>query len=543
MKRTNIFKPVLDGILLSSIVMLAAGCQKPGQKYPIARPNAGVGSVVTETRQFGIGSDSARADFGTIVVPENRHKTDSRLISIPFLRIHSFSETPAEPIFGLAGGPGMSNMSWDWSKAQMFLPKHDFVLVGYRGADGSVVLDCPEVTKALEKEDNPLSRESMQRMGRAWTACAERFRNEGVDLDGYTMLECIDDNESVRKALGYDRIDLISESYGTRVAYLYGLKHPESIFRSAMISVNPPGHFAWDPQMTDRLLKHYSTLRSEDTSTVATNTDLYECMQRVLKEMPRRWLWFSISPGKVKLVTFALLYHRNTAATVFDAYGAADHGDPSGLALMSLAYDYVIPSMTIWGEAASKAVSADYDSTRDYSAETDSSDTPLGSPMNKFMWGPLHYGHWPTRQLPGDFRKVRLSDVQTLLVSGNVDFSTPSEYATKELLPYLKNGQQVILAECGHVNDVWNVNRANARLILTSFYETGVADTKLNSYVPMDFDVRWGFPKVAKFLLGVATFLVLLFVLIVVWIARTVNRRRLRRRQTGIAGLNTGPIE
>ena len=95
MKRTNIFKPVLDGILLSSIVMLAVGCQKPGQKYPIARPNAGVGSVVTETRQFGIGSDSARADFGTIVVPENRHKTDSRLISIPFLRIHSFSETPA----------------------------------------------------------------------------------------------------------------------------------------------------------------------------------------------------------------------------------------------------------------------------------------------------------------------------------------------------------------------------------------------------------------------------------------------------------------
>ncbi len=67
---------------------------------------------------------------------------------------------------------------------------------------------------------------------------------------------------------------------------------------------------------------------------------------------------------------------------------------------------------------------------------------PLGSPMSTLLWGPLSYCRWPTQELPGEFRKPHQSDVETLLLSGSVDFSTPPEFATKELLPYLKNGRQ-----------------------------------------------------------------------------------------------------
>lgn len=517
-------------VKLTSLIMFAlAAFECGGSKlhYPPAAAGNKAESISVEVDTLKIGSEKYIADLGTITVPENRNLPASRLISIPFLRIRSHASNPSEPVFALAGGPGQSNMAWDGGKELVFLKNHDFVTVGYRGVDGSVALDLPEMTRALKENGDPLSEKSLQAMAAAWNAGAERLKAEGVDLDGYTMLEVVEDNESVRRALGYDRIDLLSESYGTRVAYLYALKHPESVFRSAMIAVNPPGHFVWNANVIDAQLREYSRLWSRDRASVRKSPDLYMSMSRVLRSMPRRWLLFPIDPGKVRVVTFALLFHRSTAAMVFDAYVSAQHGDPSGLALMSLAYDYVLPSLGIWGDLACKAVSADFDSTINYAACDTSGETPLGSPMTAFSWGPLEYSRWPVRTLPEEFRSVHRSDVPTLLISGSVDFSTPPNYARDELLPSLQNGRQVVISECGHVNDLWNVNAANTRLILTSFYDTGTPDTSQNAYVPMDFRITWGFPLIAK--VAVATGL-LLAGGIFTTIFLLVNRFRRRKR-------------
>jgi pimeloyl-ACP methyl ester carboxylesterase len=518
--------------LFFTLLVFAPGCSDNKRTYPVPPANSQSGSIVTESRLFKIGTETYDADFGTITVPENRSKPASRLIQLPFLRIHSRSQNPAEPIFVLSGGPGQSNMYWDWKGIWYLFPEHDMVAVGYRGVDGSTVLDCPEVAKAFRECSAPLSDETMRTIGRASEAGARRLGAQGIDLDGYTMLEVIEDNESVRKALGYDRMNLLSGSYGTRVAYLYGLKHPESISRSAMIAVNPPGHFVWEPQTIDTQLKDYSQLWSKDSTMSATCPDLYAAMRNVLNAMPHRWLFFPINPGKVKVVTFALLFHRNTAAMVFDTYVAAERGDPSGLALMSLAYDYVMSSMFVWGEMASKAVSADFDSTRDYCRDMDPPALPLGSPMSKVLWGPLSYGRWPTKQLPEEFRKARRSDVQTLLLSGSIDFSTPPEFATRELLPYLPNGKQVILSECGHVNDVVYTHPENTRLLLTSFYNTGVANTSLNTYIPMNFRVSWGFPTIVKVALAAILLILATVIAVAVGLVRRSRRLRISRNQT-----------
>lgn len=353
---------------------------------------------------------------------------------------------------------------------------------------------------------------------------AQRLTAQGIDLDGYTMLEVIEDNELVRSVLGYERLNLLSVSYGTRVAYLYGLKHPERISRSAMIGVNPPGHFIWEPKVIDAQLKRYSTLWSRDSTMRLRSKDLYADMQTVLNNMPHTWLGFPINPGKVKVVTFALLYHRKTAAMVFDAYVAAAHGDAGGLALMSLASDFVMPSLMTWGDLASKGVCADFDSSRNYCTGMDSSGTPLGSPMGKLLWCPLSYGRWPVHLMPEEFRKVRQSDVHTLLISGSIDFSTPAENASKELLPYLKNGKQIIFAEYGHVNDILHLNTENIRRILTSFYNTGVPDTSLNSYIPMDFNVRWGFPILAKIVLCIVVLVLAVFAAALIWLIKKYYR-------------------
>lgn len=523
MKQTDFF-------VLLLAVALGGGCGNDGPKYPGPPQGAKPEGYLTETRPFTIGSDTYEADYGTISVPENRSKAASRLIHLPFLRIHSHSQNPAEPIFAFAGGPGASNMSWGWEKAGTFLSEHDFVLVGYRGVDGSIVLDCPEVSQAFRECDSLSTEETMRKIGRAWSSAAERLQAGGIDLDGYTMLETIDDNESVRRALGYEHINLLSESYGTRVAYLYGLKYPERISRSAMIAVNPPGRFVWEPQMIDAQLKQYSALWSRDSIMSLKCPDLYATMCRVLTTMPRNWFFFSINPDKVRVATFGLLMHRGTAAKVFDAYVEAARGDFSGLALMSLAYDYLVPSMCTWGESASKAASADFDPARNYLHDMNPAGLPLASPMSMIVWTPLSYGNWPTRTLPQEFRVARHSDVQTLLLSGSVDFSTPPVYATNDLLPHLTNGQQIILSECGHVGDMWYANPDNTRLMLSTFFRTGVPDVSKNSYIPMDFSVSWGFPRIAKTVLAVAIFLVLGLAMLIFWLRR--RRRRMKAHCT-----------
>jgi len=437
------------------ILLIITGCGGNKIKYPHVPANSKAGSLISESGTFKTKSSKYKADFGTLVVPENRDKPGSRLIEIPVIRIHAKGDKAAEPVFGLTGGPGMSNMKW--KPLDSLLSNHDFVMVGYRGIDGSTVLDCPEITKALKTDDDLLGEQALSDISKSWTDCADRLTGTGVDINDYTIMEVIEDIEAARTALRYEHINLLSESYGTRVAYLYGVKHPDSIHRSAMIGVNPPGRLHWEPATIDAQLKYYSGLWSKDLEMTKRSPDLLNTMRDVIQNMPRKWLFFSINPGKVKTVTFALLYHRTTAAVIFDAYVAAKNGDPSGLALMSLAFDYVMPPMFTWGDLASKAVSADFDPSRNYTAELDPPDSILGSPLGKLLWAPLSLASWPVKSIPEKYRKLQHSDVETLLISGSIDFSTPAEYATKELLPYLRNGHQVVLSEIGHVNDVWKV--------------------------------------------------------------------------------------
>jgi hypothetical protein len=297
-----------------------------------------------------------------------------------------------------------------------------------------------------------------------------------------------------------------------------------------MVGVNPPGHFVWEPETIDAQIEVYAGLCAQDTACRSRTDDLAETMRAVAHDIPRRWLLLPIDSGKVRAVTFMLLFHRSTAAIVFDAYIAAEAGDPSGLALMSLAYDLIMPSAFIQGDLLAKGGSADYNPARDYQTELDPPDSIVGSPVGVLIWEPASQG-WPVKLIPDELRQVHPSAVETLLISGSVDFSTPPQFTTDELLPYLPNGSQVILAEMGHTDDIRNLQPEATERLLISFYDTGVADNSLFTYEPMDFHVGMGFPALAKIGLGVVVVLIVV-VGVVIWL---VVRRISRRRATKVA--------
>ncbi|WP_369408800.1 alpha/beta fold hydrolase [Herbidospora mongoliensis] len=83
--------------------------------------------------------------------------------------------------------------------------------------------------------------DTTRRTSQAYADCARRLTEDGADLDGYSLPQRVEDLEAVRRALGYQRINLISQSVGTRTAMIYAWRHPRSIHRSVMTGVNPPG--------------------------------------------------------------------------------------------------------------------------------------------------------------------------------------------------------------------------------------------------------------------------------------------------------------
>ena len=473
---------------------------------------AQAGDLIIEPFTYKAGAVEYAADCGTLVARENRCDPASRLIALPVTRIRATGSNAAEPIFCLSGGPGFSNM--EFTRVPWFIEDRDVVLVGYRGVDGSVVLDGPEVGEHIKNLPGKLlSAASIDTWAAALTRCAERLQSEGVDLDGYSVVEVVDDVESARVALGYERVNLYSVSYGTRLAMIYAWRYPESVYRSAMVAVNPPGYmFYYDPAVIDEQLEHYAGLCAQDPKCSARTDNLAETIRTVSRTMPERWLGLPIDADMVRMACFESLNTTQAAALVFDVWLAAAKGDYSGMVLLTLLGPRMFAQATLWGENIAKAANADDELTRDLRAAMNLSDSILGSPRSELV--AVAKG-WPVNTIPAEYCQVQPSDVETLLLSGNVDFWTPLQFAEDELLPHLSKGQHVVVSESGHGEMLRRQPEASRRL-LSSFYETGVGDDSLFTYQPWDFHVRLGFPAMAKLIVA-AIALVVAGMLALLW--------------------------
>nr|MDT0663191.1 alpha/beta hydrolase [Micromonospora sp. DSM 115978] len=544
-QRTVFTRAVLTRARVAALV--AIGLTALGLGY-LSLPH-GTGPTVPEDARAGeLGMAACRydteggsldAECGTLMVPENRRDPGSDLIALPVVRIRATGGDPAEPIFRLEGGPGETNMRF--AEASRLTDRHDVVLVGYRGVDGSVVLDCPEVESALRRSADFTGEESMRRYADSFGACARRLTGAGVDLDGYSLPQRVDDLEAARQALGYQRIHLLSESAGTRTAMIYAWRYPESISRSVMIAVNPPGHFWWDPAITDDQLDHYAALCARDDGCAARTDDLAATLAATAEDLPDRWLFLPIKEGNVRAGTLFGLYHATEAAaplnapTMFDAWLSAAGGDPSGLWAISLLTSVIFPETFVWGEFAASGI-IDAGAVDAYYAAGGDPGSILGNAATDFLWGGGRLmGAWPASPDYVDYRRVRPTEVETLLIGGTVDFSTPARLATDELLPALPNGRQVILAELGHTTDFWSYQPEASTRLLTAYLGSGEVDDSRYRTHSVDFEVESvSFPTMAWILLGTLAGLGLAAVALLGGMGWRVRRRgRLGRRASG----------
>ncbi len=491
---------------------------------------AAAGDLVLHDCDYATEDGSYAADCGTLVVPENRHETASRLIALPVTRIRARTADPAEPVFRLQGGPGITNMTFP--AASRFADRHDVVLVGYRGVEGSSTLDCPEVTSSREQARGFLTEQAMRADAAAYEDCAERLRDDGVDLAGYTLPQRADDLDAARKALGYERIDLLSESAGTRTAMIYAWRYPERVHRSVMIGANPPGHFLWDAATTGEQIRRYGALCAKDTSCRSRTPDLAASIHSAYEELPDTWWFLPIRKGNVQLGSFWGLMHATTdgagplnAPWTIDTLLAADEGDGSGAWLVSLMTQAIFPRAQVWGDVAAFA-RADAVHARRFFAAHAGRGAPIGSPGTDFLTaGGRIFDAWPASPDENVYTRVRDSNVETLLIGGRLDVATPPQNGTRELLPHLPNGHEVVLPDIGHTDDFWTYQTPAANLLVNTFLDTGRVDTSLYRRTAVDFTPTLGHGSIAEIVLGVMLGLAALTVLSLIWMALRVRWR------------------
>lgn len=428
---------------------------------------------------------------GFIEVPENRDKADSRMLKLPVRIIKSLKDVPLEPVFYLDGGPGYSNLGTTTNTE--LLQNHDFVFVGYRGADGSTILKNKKLAKAIMgKNHRLLSDESLDRIVTTMKAYFEELERQGTDITQYTMMQVIDDLEYARKTLGYGKINLLSFSYGTRVALLYSYKYPDSIHRSVMAGANPPGHFLWYPEKTEQILDLW-----EEKYKAAGKGSLKEAMRKSFANMPKRWSFYRLNADKIKVITFSSMSQSGLAVMVFDSYfRAAHHKDYSGLYLVQLLYD-VFMKKIIWGDMYSKGASADKQAGINYREMLRASHqtTVLGPNMSLVLWGSIDA--WDKTLIQEEYRNVRVSQTETLIVSGNLDTSTPADFTQEKLVPSLPNGHHVILKNFSHA-DIASAQPQSYFKLINAFYDTGKVDVSVFSPQSIDLKPKRRFHRIAK---------------------------------------------
>jgi pimeloyl-ACP methyl ester carboxylesterase len=127
-------------------------------------------------------------------------------------------------LFLIAGGPGTSAVDLYTSSSGPFdrvRRDRDIILLDQRGTGRSHRLDCEYGHESLfERVDDV-------RVGEETIKCRDELAKK-ADLRQYTTSIAVRDLDNVRRALGYEQINLFGNSYGTRVAQHYARRFPKS---------------------------------------------------------------------------------------------------------------------------------------------------------------------------------------------------------------------------------------------------------------------------------------------------------------------------
>lgn len=451
-------KPFL--LLLTAVFLVACGASK-AENRPALKPCVLIGAV--------------EANCGTISVPENRNESNGRTIDIHFAVIPAQNRAAPDPIFMLAGGPGQAateTFPFIVNSYSRLNQTRDIVLVDQRGTGQSNPLACPAMQELPLDADEEDVRQTLEE-------CRQTLM-ETADLTQYVTEIAMQDLDAVRSALGYEQINLIGVSYGTRAAQTYMRLFPQHTRAVVMDAVVSPSlvlqlQSPADGQRALELLfarcvadeacaERFPTFEDELAQLVA-NLQM-EKQVALTHPVTGERLEMTLEDDELMQVVFNLLYSPDFSSLLpLLVEGAVETDDYTPLIAQALALtggQQMYQGMFYAVTCSEDAPRIDAEEAAAIQAETQ---FPLVSADFTAVCD-----NWPRTAVSEQMFAPLESDIPTLLLSGEADPITPPHYAD-EVAETLINHRHIVLD--GYAHGILSVGCLPT--IVTDFIEAGTA--------------------------------------------------------------------
>ncbi|TDR23894.1 alpha/beta hydrolase [Marinicella litoralis] len=399
---------------------------------------------------------STAAECGQLTVPENRQNPDKTIdLNLAVIRSTS-NEKLNDPLLLLAGGPGQGAVDTFAGIVKIFdamLPLRDIVLVDQRGTGKSNPLRCeidPDEYEALSDMDSD-----------AWKDWTKKC-HQGLDADTryYTTTEAINDLEAVREALEIEQWNLYGGSYGTRKALTYMKMFPDSI-RSVILDASVPQEQALgvehETNLRNTLQQIFALCEADEACQTAfgdAEQQLWKFLDQ-LKEAPINLRIQNSSTGTFEdvLMTreYAVIamrmfaYSPETMGLIPLMVSLANHGQPETMAAQA---QMVMNSLN---EGLNNALEISVSCAEDVPFMPKTSNTTnslFGDELFELMHARCEL--WDSIAVDPSFKEPVVSDIPTLLLSGEYDPVTPPKNA-EQIMQTLSNAQHLVAKGQGHI--------------------------------------------------------------------------------------------
>ncbi|MFZ2506971.1 MAG: alpha/beta hydrolase [Steroidobacteraceae bacterium] len=408
--------------------------------YAPPAASAGAGRLALEPCRISDadGLVSVEARCGKLTVAEDPDDPGGPDIDLAIAVVPAVAtQAKPDPLFLIAGGPGQGTIEAYAPLVGAFdgiRRERDLVLVDQRGTGGSNRLDCDIPDEALVTGE--LSPAELRALASDCLA----------DLSGrpqyYTTSIAVRDLDTVRAALGYERVNLFGGSYGTRVAQHYARRYPARTRTIVLDAVVPPA-LALVPQIaieSDRALGRVFERCAADADCNGRFPALaaqFATLDARLSRGPVTTRFTdpvtgtagNIQVTRAHLVTMArMLTYSARAASVLPlvVHEAATNGNYAPLAAQAEMLGEDLERMIAMGMHHSVVCAEDAPRFAGAADRAELERTYIGSIMLDGMTAICEV--WPRGPVDQDFHESLASGVPALLLSGEFDPATPAQY-------------------------------------------------------------------------------------------------------------------
>ncbi len=406
--------------------------------------------------------NSYPAEYSILLAKENRFKKHTKLISIPIIRIKSTNnDSCSYPIFLLYGGPGESNLKTDLVNDDL-LEYHDIIIIGYRGVDGSVKLDCPQIKKAILSESLSLDN-SHEVFANTLNSCISSLKEQGIDVNGYSIDAVIEDVNDVRRELGYNKISFLAFSYGTIVAQQFAQKHCNLTENMLLIGARPLNNMTIDGEIFESQLYKFHKYYSLQVMGVKPFAK-----EVILKDFYKRVNGFSASnfnSTRFFIFAFSQLYTLNKLEDFFTAVYRSSMGDTSNLYSYYKAFYNNYPGDILLGDIYLKKQKQIISNPLN-NKQKETIGNIFATQLNNW-YSPKH----PFFETIDNINIDTLPNTKILFISGELDVASPPQLLLKNK-PYYPQSSYIELERTGHLDFFFDKKELVNSLIMEFYTST-----------------------------------------------------------------------